>query len=303
MKILIFILVLLVILIIIRPTYKIPDNIVPPLIIDNKPPMGWNTWNCFGQNINEKLIIENVDSIINKGLDKYGYKYIILDDGWASPTRDSSGNLEAHSERFPSGMKFIGDYIHSKGLKFGLYTSIGKTTCEGYPGSYGNEYRDMKKFEEWGVDYVKIDWCTYNRLWWPWWNYQYHYHIISKAIQSLDRPMFINICNWGFQKPWDWGPKIAHSWRITYDIKPTKQSIDYIIRRGTHLQKYNEPGRYNDLDSLQIGNGLSKELSEYNFELWCKLKSPLILGCDMRKISDEDLKIITNKELILLNQS
>ena len=299
-KVLIFFVILL--LIILRPIYHIPNDIMPEPLA-NVPPMGWNSWNCFNQNINENLIKEIVDSIIIKKLDTYGYKYIIIDDGWADTKRDSDGNLVAHPNRFPSGMKSIGDYIHSKGLKFGLYTSVGRTTCEGFPGSYDNEERDMQKFAEWGVDYVKIDWCTYNRLWWPWWNFKTRYHRISSGIQATGRPMFINLCNWGFQKPWEWGPKLAHSWRVTYDIKPTQKSIDYIVRRGKELQRFNGPNKWNDLDSLQIGNGISKELSEYHFQMWCKLKSPLILGCDMRTISDEDLTIITNKELIDVNQS
>ena len=294
--------IVILLYVIFRKREGIPKNIKPAPLA-NKPPMGWNSWNCFNQEIDEDKIKEIVDCFVDLRLDSVGYEYIIIDDGWASNERDADGNLQAHETRFPSGMKAIGDYIHSKGLKFGLYTSVGRETCEGFPGSYDHEKKDMTKFAEWGVDYVKIDWCTYKKIWWPFWNYKTIYYKMSKAIHETGRPMVINLCNWGFDEPWLWGPKIAHSWRVTYDIKPTKDSIDYIVREGKKLYKYNGPNHWNDLDMLEVGNeGISGDLAKYHFEMWCKLKSPLILGCDLRSISKEDLEIITNENLIELNQ-
>jgi alpha-galactosidase len=217
--------------------------------------------------------------------------------------RDASGNLQADPVKFPSGIKALGDYIHSKGLKFGIYTSVGRFTCEGYPGSFGYEAKDAAQFASWGVDYVKIDWCTYKWIWWPFWNYQYRYELLSKAIQETGRPMVISLCNWGYGKTWIWGREIAHTWRVTYDITPTKSSIDSIIATGKSLSKYIAPGAYNDLDSLEIGNGIDHETSVRHFYWWCMLKSPLILGCDLRTMSDEDKAIVKNMELINYNQT
>jgi alpha-galactosidase len=300
MRRIIILFVLIILLILFTRKYYIQDLNVSKLA--DKPPMGWNSWNCFKEDVNEQDIYETIDCIVNLDLDTLGYRYIIIDDGWASHQRDHSGNLTADPIKFPSGMKSLGDYIHSKGLKFGLYTSVGRQTCEGSPGSYGYEKQDMEKFAEWGVDYVKIDWCTFKHMWWPFWNYKKIYYNISKAIQDTKRPMVISLCNWGFGEPWKWGPKIAHTWRVTFDIKPNENSIKNIAEVGEKLQLFSGPNKWNDLDMLEIGNGISDELSRYHFETWCRLRSPLILGCDLRKISKEDLEIITNKNLIDINQ-
>jgi alpha-galactosidase len=285
----------------IRRNYIVPKVEIPKLA--ESPPMGWNSWNCFKEDITENDIRDSIDALVALGLDGYGYRYIIVDDGWAAPKRDSNGNLMANPKTFPSGMKALGDYIHSKGLKFGLYTSVGRQTCEGSPGSYGHEKQDMEKFAEWGVDYVKIDWCTFKHVWWPFWNYKRIYYNLSKAIQDTKRPMVISLCNWGFGEPWKWGPQIAHTWRITFDIKPNENSIRSIVRAGEKLKSYNRPNAWNDLDMLEIGNpGVSGDFARYHFEMWCRLRSPLILGCDLRKITKEDLEIITNIKLIEENQ-
>lgn len=298
----ILIMILIIIIILVFRNVNTVLSKVKLYPVANSPPMGWNSWNCFKEDITETDIYEIVDSLVALNLDSFGYKYIIVDDGWANNKRDENGNLMANPKTFPSGMKALGDYIHSKGLKFGLYTSVGRETCEGSPGSYGYEEQDMKKFAEWGVDYVKIDWCTFKHTWWPFWNYKRVYYKLSKAIQKTNRPMVVSLCNWGFGEPWKWGYKIAHTWRVTFDIKPNENSIKSIAEAGKKLQLFSGPNKWNDLDMLEIGNGISDELSRYHFETWCRLRSPLILGCDLRKISKEDLEIITNKNLIDINQ-
>ena len=291
---------LFIVFLFITRTYKRIVVPKPPPI--TKPPMGWNSWTCFKTSFNDKMIKEIAD-VMDSDFKSSGYEYLILDDGWMSLERDRTGNLQADPEKFPLGMKELGDYIHSKGLKFGIYTSVGRYTCEGYPGSFDFEDHDAAKFAEWGVDYVKLDWCTYKWTWWPFWNYQLRYELMSKAIQATGRPMVIALCNWGFGKPWTWGRKIAHTWRVTYDINPTKFSIYSIASKGYKLFKYTRPGEYNDLDSLEVGNGIGTELAKKQFYWWCTLKSPLILGCDLRTMSDEDKSIVKNMELINLNQS
>jgi alpha-galactosidase len=277
--------------------------VTKPRALANSPPMGWNSWDCFRTDFDETKIKEIVDSLIHLGLDQKGYKYIILDDGWMDPERDADGKLQGDRTKFPSGMKSIGQYIHNAGLKFGIYTSIGRTTCEGLPGSFDNEYLDAATFAEWGVDYVKIDWCTHRHLWWPLWNYKYRYQVMSDAIQRSGRDMVIALCNWGFGHSWVWGREIAHTWRITFDIRPTERSINSIIEKGKLLAQYNRPNEWNDLDCLQIGNGISEDLAKHQFYWWCVLKSPLILGCDLRYLSETDYAIITNDVLISTNQT
>ena len=268
--------------------------------ICNRPPMGWNSWSCFGTDINETKIKEIVEALLLHKLDTYGYEYIILDDGWMTMHRSPDGQLVADPIKFPSGMKALGDYIHSKGLKFGIYTSVGRKTCEGYPGSFGYEQVDTDTFAEWGVDYIKIDWCTYKHLWWPFWNYKTRYEIFSDAITMNERPMIIAFCNWGFGKPWEWG--MSHTFRITFDTLPTKYSIRYVVEMSRRLEYISKPNGWIDLDALEIGNGISQDLARFQFYWWCMLKSPLIIGCDLRYIHQEDLDIITNMDLIRQNQ-
>lgn len=265
-----------------------------PYTIQKKPPMGWNSWTAFGTDINETLVHETVEALISKGLQQY--EYIIIDDGWVSDTRDENGDLVEDHVKFPSGMKALGDYIHSKGFKFGLYTSIGKYTCEGYPGSYGYERQDAQRFAEWGVDYVKIDWCTGKHIWWPFWNYKEHYELMCSELRKY--PIVIALCNWGFGDSIYWG--ISDTVRITFDVKPNDFVIDYIIHRGREL--YGKGSSWNDLDSLQIGNGISRETALKQMYWWCVLKSPLILGADVRSLTQDDIDILTNPELIAYNQ-
>jgi alpha-galactosidase len=277
-------------------TYAPPPGIKQ---ISVSPPMGWNSWTCFGVDINESKILGIVDAMKSLKLDEYGYKYIIIDDGWMNMGR-KDGKLTHDTVKFPNGMKYIGDYIHARGLKFGLYTSVGKYTCEGYPGSYGYEMVDSQTFADWGVDYVKLDWCTYKRLWHPFWNYKERYHIWSESITKQNRDMLIAFCNWGFNKPYMW--KLSHTNRITFDVSPSELNIHRIAIEGKKLYKFSGPNNWNDLDSLEAGNGISQEVAKYQFYWWCMLRSPLILGNDIRSMTREDFDIVTNIELIKINQ-
>jgi alpha-galactosidase len=288
---------------VLRPLdYAYIGDIAPLFNIASTPPMGWNSWNCFNADVTDELIRETVDAMVEKNLLSTGYQYIVIDDGWQDIYRDSEGNLQSNQVKFPHGMKSIGDYIHSRGFKFGLYTSVGRTTCEGYPGSYDNEFRDMKTFADWGVDFVKIDWCTAPRIWWPFWNYRLRYNLMTQAIQSTQRPMVISMCNWGFKQPWSWEPNIAHMYRMYYDIRPSRSSIETIVQEALKLKGESRENHWLDMDMLEIGNGLSTELSVYHFYWWCKLRSPLMLSCDIRTLSDDDLALITNENYIRMNQ-
>jgi alpha-galactosidase len=276
------------------------------------PPMGWNSWDCFKTDIDEYKIKGIVYSLVNKGLHRKGYRYIILDDGWMDTERDMYGRLQGDRYKFPNGIKYLSHFIHSytdpktgecAGLKFGIYTSVGRNTCEGLPGSYDNEYTDALTFAEWEVDYVKVDWCTYKHTWWPFWNYRYRYQLMSDAIQGTGRDIVIAMCNWGFGNSHEWGRDIAHTWRIAGDIEPTHESIDKILEKGKSLARFNRPNEWNDLDTLQVGNGIPGYLARKQFYWWCRLKAPLILGCDIRYLKSYDYKIITNDKLISMNQS
>jgi alpha-galactosidase len=265
-----------------------------------KPPMGWNSWTCFGTEINESLIRDTAAAMVSKGLLAAGYEYVIVDDGWMDTTRDRNGKLKPCPIKFPSGMKALGEYIHSLGLKFGIYTSVGRYTCEGYPGSYGHEEVDAATFHDWGVDYVKIDWCTYKWIWWPYWNYRYRYELMSRAFNKY--PIVIAMCNWGFGNSAKWGKKLAHTVRITFDVSADEDSINYIIKRGKALKKYNQVNGWNDLDSLEVGNGICHSLAVKQFYWWCTLRSPLIIGADILSICDDDLEILLNTHMIRINQ-
>ena len=177
------------------------------------PPMGWNSWNAFDLNINSRIVMLIADSMVSKGLAAAGYQYIVIDDGWQID-RDKNGKIIADSTHFPEGIKYLADYIHSKGLKFGIYTCCGTKTCGGRPGSYGYEAIDAKTYAEWGVDFVKEDWCNTDGL-----DTRIQYKIMSDAIRAVGRPMLLSLCEWGVSSPWEWGKGIGVMWRTTSDIQ------------------------------------------------------------------------------------
>ncbi len=273
------------------------------------PPMGWNSWNIFQTNINEKVIKEIADAMVSSGMKAAGYKYIILDDGWMAMKRDSvTGNLVPDPKKFPHGMKALADYIHSKGLKFGLYNCAGTLTCQGYPGTRGYEYQDARLYASWGVDYFKYDWCHTQ-----WINPREAYLTMSKALRAAGRPVVFSVCNWGIKKPWEWAPHIAELWRTTDDIYHVFDGIHSfgswyalgvmrIVDLQKGLRKYAGPGHWNDPDMLEVGNGMTTSEDRAHFSMWCMLAAPLIAGNDLRKMSKTTLDILTNRDAIAVDQ-
>lgn len=287
---------------------------IPVLIFAQKfdelaktPQMGWNSWNAFATKIDENMIKEMADAMVDLGLRDAGYNYLVLDDGWMAMERDAKGNFVANPEKFPSGMKAIADYVHSKGLKFGLYSCVGDKTCAGFPGSRGHEFQDALIFAEWGVDYLKYDWCYAGKM-----NAEEAYSTMRDALYAAKRPVLFSLCEWGDNQPWEWAKGVGHSWRITGDIyncfdcaEETGWGVVQIVnmRDETALRKAAGPGHWNDMDMLEIGNGgLNHFEEETHFALWAILASPLMLGNDLRTIKPETLEIVKNKDIIAVNQ-
>jgi alpha-galactosidase len=269
------------------------------------PPMGWNSWNKFGCNVSEVLIKEMADAMVKSGMRDAGYEYIVIDDCW-QVNRDSAGNIVADPVRFPSGIKALADYIHSKGLKFGLYSCAGSATCQGRPGSRGYQFQDARQYAAWGVDYLKYDWCNEEGQ-----NAKAAYKTMHDALQECGRPIVFSICEWGDNKPWEWGKGIGHLWRTTADIRDCFDcSINWgglgvlqILDKQAGLEEYAGPGHWNDPDMLEIGNG-GQTITEYrtHFSLWCMLAAPLMAGNDLRSMDDNIRELLTNPEVIAVNQ-
>ncbi len=272
-----------------------------------KPPIiGWSSWNHFRININEQMIREQADAMISSGLYNAGYRFINIDDGYFGG-RDSSGNLFSDPVKFPSGMKSLATYIHSKGLKAGIYTDAGKNTCGSIydkdtkgigVGIYGFINQDCNLFfKDWGYDFLKVDWCggEKQKL-----DEQTEYTKIIDAVKAINNDLVFNICRWKF--PGEWAIKKADSWRISGDIREKFSSILHIIDLNSDLYKYASPGHYNDMDMLQVGRGMSYEEDKTHFSMWCIMNSPLLAGNDLRSMTKETIEILTNKELIAINQ-
>jgi alpha-galactosidase len=268
------------------------------------PPMGWNSWNKFALNINETIIRKVADSIVAKGLKNAGYAYIIIDDGW-SAGRDKNGILVADKTKFPSGMKALADYVHSKGLKLGMYTDVGDKTCGGYAGSYNYEITDANTFAGWGVDYLKEDWCNTTGL-----DAQTQYKIMSNALVATGRPILFSLCEWGLSSPWQWASGVGNIWRATADIADcwdcTAGNLlgwTVILEQSVNLAPYAGPGHWNDPDMLEVGNsGLTLTESRSHFSMWCMLAAPLIAGNDITSMNDSIKNILTAPEIIAIDQ-
>lgn len=269
------------------------------------PPMGWNSWNTFAVNISEDLIKETADAMVKNGMLEAGYKYIVIDDGWEAMDRDSLGNLIPDPKKFPHGMKALSDYLHSKGFKFGIHNCAGTRTCSNYPGGRGHEYEDARAYASWGVDYLKYDWCNHGTA-----NAQETYKTMGDALYAAGRPIVYSLCEWGNNQPWLWGEKIGHLWRTTGDITDCFDCHDvyamgwkYILNSQAGLEKYAGPDHWNDPDMLEVGTkGLSLSESRAHFSLWCILAAPLIAGNDVRNMTGEIHDILTNKEVIAVDQ-
>ncbi len=273
------------------------------------PPMGWNSWNTFETHIDEKLVKETADIMVASGMAAAGYNYIVLDDGWMAKERDKDGNLVPDPVKFPNGMKALIDYVHAKGLKFGLYNCAGTKTCAGYPGTRGYEYQDARFYANLNIDYLKYDWCNTQGI-----NAKEAYTTMSNALKTAGKPIVFSLCEWGDNQPWDWAKSVGNLWRISGDIYPcfdceykhpenwSSWGFMKIIEMRKDIRKFSGPDHWNDFDMLEVGNGMSLAEDRSHFTMWAMVASPLIAGNDFRKMSKETLGILTNKELIAVNQ-
>lgn len=261
------------------------------------PPMGWNSWNKFGCNVSETLIMQMADEMALNGMKDAGYNYIVIDDCWQI-SRDENGEIVPDKERFPHGMKYVADYVHSRGLKFGIYSSAGTVTCQRRPGGFGHEYQDARTYAKYGVDYLKYDWCGSGTQ-----DARSSYTNMRDALFTAGRPIVFSICEWGSSKPWEWAGEVGHLWRTTGDISDNWNSMIDIFSRQRDLARYAGPGRWNDPDMLEVGNGgMTNEEYKTHFSLWCMLASPLMAGNDLQKMTPEIKEILLNKEVIALDQ-
>jgi len=273
------------------------------------PPMGWNSWNTFQTKISDSLVRGIADVMVSSGMKDAGYTYLVLDDGWMAMDRDKiTGDLVPDPKKFPNGMKVLVDYVHAKGLKFGLYNCAGTKTCAGYPGTRGYEYQDARFYASLGIDYLKFDWCNTDGI-----NAKEAYTTMSKALKLAGRPIVFSLCEWGTNKPWEWAENVGELWRTTGDISALFDGyIDHgtwkqlgvmpIVDLQNGLRKYAGPGHWNDPDMLEVGNGMSVAEDRSHFSLWCMLAAPLIAGNDLRKMTKETNAILTNKEIIAVDQ-
>jgi alpha-galactosidase len=282
---------------------QLPDSVFEAQALT--PPMGWNSWNKFGCNVSEKLIMQMADEMVASGMRDAGYRYIVIDDCW-QVDRDSLGFIRPDPDRFPHGMKYLADYVHSKGLKFGLYSCAGSATCQGRPGSRGHQYQDALTYAKWGVDFLKYDWCSDEGQ-----KAEAAYATMSDAIKAAGRPIVLSICEWGENQPWKWGKGIGQMWRITPDIRDVYNCVfDWggvgvlnIIDRDADLYEYAGPGHWNDAEMLEVGNhGMTHDEYVTHFSMWCMLAAPLFAGNDLANMDAETRGILTNREAIAVDQ-
>ena len=284
-----------------------PSHAEPPRTMNGlalTPPMGWNSWNKFNCNIDEPLIHKMADAMVASGMKDAGYQYIVIDDCWHG-VRDADGFIQPDPKRFPSGMKAVADYVHSKGLKFGIYSDAGRKTCGGRPGSQGYEYQDALQYARWGVDYLKYDWCNTGTR-----NAQEAYTLMADALRATGRDIVFSLCEWGNQQPWLWGKTVGNLWRTTGDIYDKWEGkhtyslgVMNIVDINEPLWPYAGPGHWNDPDMLEVGNGGMTD-TEYrsHFSLWAIMAAPLIAGNDLSNMDEATKRILLNREVIAINQ-
>jgi len=271
------------------------------------PPMGWNSWNHFACDVTEELIRETADAMVASGMKDAGYLYVNIDDCWHG-ARDENGFIQPDPERFPSGMKALADYVHSKGLKLGIYSDAGWKTCAGRPGSRGYEYQDALTYARWGVDYLKYDWCNTEAL-----NAEGAYLTMRDALFAAGRPIVFSLCEWGDNQPWEWAQPIGHLWRTTGDIYAcfdcekdhgnwSSWGVLRILDKQEGLRVHAGPGHWNDPDMMEVGNGMTESEDRAHFSMWAMLAAPLIAGNDLRNMSEATRSILTNREVIAVDQ-
>ncbi len=274
----------------------------------NMPPLGWNTWNTFGANINEQLILESADAMVESGLLEAGYQYLVIDDIWHLKERGADSRMVPDPEKFPHGMKYVADYVHSKGLKFGMYSCAGYLTCAGYPASYDYEWLDAQTFAEWGVDFLKYDFCFHPATVRP----DTLYKRMALALANCGRDILLSACSWGSENTKQWIKETgAGMWRSTGDINDSWESIKMLAQSQLKVQEYNGKGCFNDMDMLVVGmngrgnvgfKGCSAEEYRTHFSLWALLNSPLMIGCDIRDMDEDTKSILLNRDVIAINQ-
>lgn len=267
--------------------------------------MGWNTWNKFACDVSETLVHEAADAIVSSGMKDAGYHYVVIDDCW-QVSRDADGNIVPDAKRFPNGIKAVADYVHSKGLLFGIYSDGGTGTCQNRPGSRGYEFQDARQYAAWGVDYLKYDWCNQSTQ-----DSRASYSLMRDALAKSGRPIVFSLCEWGSTKPWLWAETVGNLWRTTGDIvdrwsgseKGDGNGVVQILDQENGLESYAGPGHWNDPDMLEVGNG-GMTTTEYrsHFSMWCILAAPLIAGNDIRSMKPEIRDILVNKEAIAIDQ-
>jgi len=261
------------------------------------PPMGWNSWNHFHCDVSAQLIKETADAVVASGMRDAGYRYVVIDDCW-QVARDRTGRLVADSARFPGGIKPLADYVHAKGLRFGIYTDAGRRTCQGRPGTYGSEEIDARTFAEWGVDYVKEDWCNAEGL-----DPLTQYATFRDALAKAGRPIVFSICEWGSNHPWEWGPRTGNLWRTTGDISDRWASMIAILDLSSQYALAARPGAWNDPDMLEVGNGgMTDDEYRAHFSLWAVMSAPLMAGNDLRAMPPATREILGNKDVIAVDQ-
>jgi alpha-galactosidase len=277
------------------------------------PPMGWNSWNCWGLSVSQEKVLSSARAMVSSGLVEHGWSYMNIDDGWEAATRTATGELLAN-EKFPD-MKALADQVHAMGLKLGIYSGPGPTTCGGYLASYQHEYQDAQTWAGWGIDYLKYDWCSYESI------AEDHslpelkkpYLLMRDALNRIDRDVVYSLCQYGMGDVWEWGESVGGNlWRTTGDITDTWSSMAGIGFRQDTCSPYAGPGHWNDPDMLVVGNvGWGPELHETkltpdeqytHISLWCLLSAPLLLGCDLSQLDDFTLNLLTNDEVLAVNQ-
>lgn len=269
------------------------------------PPMGWNSWNKFACNVNDDVVRKSADAMVKSGMRDAGYQYVVIDDCWQID-RDKDGNIIPDPQRFPNGIKAVADYVHSQGLKFGIYSDAGTKTCQGRPGGRGYEFQDARQYAAWGVDYLKYDWCNTSTQ-----NAPASYSIMRDALAKSGRPIVFSICEWGTAQPWTWAADIGNLWRTTTDIfdrwegkgKEYGAGVMDIADMQVGLDTYAGPGHWNDPDMLEVGNG-GMTNTEYrsHFSLWAMLAAPLMAGNDLEHMTPATRDILTNREVIAVDQ-
>jgi len=280
------------------------------------PAMGWNSWNCWGLSVSDEKVRSSAKALIDKGLIDHGWTYMNIDDGWESPQRLPDGTI-VPNEKFPN-MKALGDWLHALGLKFGIYSSPGPRTCGGYLASYQHEMQDATSYAEWGIDYLKYDWCSYGDIFKKAGDtsvaaYMKPYQIMRHALKAQNRDIYYSLCQYGMKDVWKWAPEVdGNSWRTTGDITDTWESLSSIGFNQNKLYPYARPGHWNDPDMLivgQVGWGenlhptrLTPDEQYTHISLWCLLSAPLLIGCDISKMDNFTLNLLTNDEVLAIDQ-